>query len=176
MTPFARLARLKTITPTSLLRNVLVLGVLAVLVTLTGCRNLPDYFGNGSGGNDHRQSAQTSTTPAPDAAEKQAVLDAVSRYLNALIARDYATAYDLLSGDSQSKHAKVSFEKQATKGEMPSYDLKAMRVLELTGDHALVEAPLQDDPATHGFHLVREQGTWKVVYWGGTPGSPDAEP
>ncbi len=158
-------------TPTSLTRIVLVGLGCAALVALVGCRKVPSFF-------EHGTPAPTSTPtapPAPTPSPNQVALTAVSAYVTALEKHDFAAAYELLSTDSQSKHSRASFEKQANRGEMPSYDLTTARILSLSGDDALVEVHLADDPATHGFTMHRERGAWKVVYWGGTPDWPEAD-
>jgi hypothetical protein len=157
-------------TPTSLLRSVLVGWGIVALFALAGCRKWPSFF-------DQSPTPTPTSTPAPatHSAEETAAITAVSAYITALEKHDYATAYDLLSADSQSKHSRASFEQQAKKGEMPSYDLKSAHVLSMKGNDALVEVRMTEDPATHGFTMHREGGSWKVVYWGGTPDWPEAE-
>lgn len=70
-------------------------------------------------------------------------------------------------------HTHASFEQQGKQG-MPQFDLKTAKTT-VTGDNALVEVSQLEDPASHGFPLVREGQTWKIVYRGGTPSEPDAE-
>lgn len=165
----ATLARLKTMTPTSLLRLTLVLLGGVVLFSLAGCRKAPSFFAR----DNSRPTARPSTTvPAPVNLGNEAIAT-VTDYLEALQKHDYAAAYSLLSPDAQSKHTRARFEQQGQQG-MPSYDLSTARAT-IKGDTALVAVQQLEDPATHGFTLIRLDGAWKVVYQGGTPGAPWGE-
>ena len=88
---------------------------------------------------------------------------------------DYDAAYTMLSRDSQSHHSRTEFERahEAMKG-MPQYDLKSAKPT-LKGDTMTVVLRQIEDPATNAFHLVLEEGAWKIVYRGGAPGMPYAE-
>lgn len=151
-------------TPTSLLRVSLVLGGVLLLCALAGCRGLPIR----SSQPVHRSSKHQSAPPSEN--RSATAIQTVTEYLTALEQRKFADAYELLSRDSQSKHDRAEFEEQS-KREMPSFDLTTASTT-ITGDTALVQVQQTEDPATHGFTLVREDGAWKIVYWGGTPGAP----
>ena len=165
---FARLARLKTMTPTSLLRLTLVLLVLVVFVMLgSGCK-WPTFFSK-TAPSGSRPTTPSPTTPATTLGRDAET--AVTEYLTALSDHNYAAAYSLLSRDSQSAHAPADFEQQGKQG-MPLYDLETAKTIEVRNNTALVEVRQLEDPATHGFQLVREDEHWKIVYRGGTPGVP----
>jgi hypothetical protein len=166
--------------PISLLRIALLLMVMTTLL-LAGCRRLPTLFEwktNSSG----TPSSQDTPPREPEHLGKQAdqsedrgeqAVQTVTDYLNAIDQHDFATAYGLLSRDSQRKHSRAEFEQQSKQG-MPQYDLKTARA-SITGNRARVEVRQLEDPATHGFSLARENGKWKIVYRGGGPGQPYAD-
>jgi hypothetical protein len=83
----------------------------------------------------------------------------------------YQQAYAMLSSDSQQRHAAADFEQLGKKG-MPLYDLSTAKAIS-DGDKPVVAVQLTEEPGSHGFTLVRESDTWKIVYRGGIPGSPD---
>ncbi len=153
-------------------RIMLVVVVVTAGLSLGGCRIFSSFF-------DHSRpySRPAPATPAPVSTSAQDIsqtaVQTVKDYVAALRSDDYAKAYDLLSLDSQSKHTREKFEKQGKQG-MPLYDLERARVT-IKGKSAQVEIPEIEDPATFGFHLVREGEAWKVVYRGGIPGAPYAE-
>lgn len=154
-----------------MLRSALVIVVLLAVATLGGCRfRMPSFF------ESHRARpprTTPSTTPTLPADLSREAVDTVTEYLRALNERDYASAYNYLSQDSQSKHSRASFEEKGKQG-MPLYDLQSAKAI-VKGDTATVEMAFQEDPATHAFHLVRENNQWKIVYRGGSPGMPYAE-
>ncbi|MHB9134529.1 MAG: nuclear transport factor 2 family protein [Armatimonadota bacterium] len=154
--------------PTSQLRLLLVLvGVLTALL-LGGCR-FPSFFGNST----PPPSPPNPPTTTDGVDLGQQALQSVTDYVKALEANNYAAAYDLLSRDSQSRHSRADFEQKGKQG-MPQYDFKTAKAT-VTGNTAKVEVTQLEEPASHGFHLVREGKTWKIVYRGGSPGSPYAE-
>jgi phage/plasmid primase-like uncharacterized protein len=136
---------------------------IVIVVGLAGCRN-PFFRPTPVPPPIHSSPGQTDADKA---------VQAVSAYVTALQKGDYNTAYGMLSRDSQSLHTAASFEQQGKKG-MPLYDLQKATAT-ITGETALVEVQQLEDPATHGFQLVRENDAWKIVYRGGIPGSPDPE-
>lgn len=156
----------------SSLRLVLILAGAMALMGLVGCRKLPTFFEQPAPKNSQPTPTVTPRVAAPVDLSSQAV-KTVTDYLTALTDHQYASAYMLLSRDSQSKHSRADFE-QHGKQEMPLYDLKTAKAT-VTGDQALVVVQLLEDPATHGFNLVREDENWKIVYWGGVPGVPYAK-
>lgn len=112
--------------------------------------------------------AHPASTQSPS--DEQQVVTTVTRYITALKESNYGEAYKLLSASSKNRHNISDFEQQGKKG-MPLFDLSPKQV-SVDGDTAIVELPLTEDPATHPFHLVREDKAWKVVYQGGVPGNP----
>jgi len=156
--------------PTSLLWFVLVcVGVFAV-IAMSGCRKISTFSG--------RPATPTPASPAVErpvqpSTRNALVVSTIKQYLAALREHDYAAAYELLSRDSQSIHSRASFEQQGKQG-MPLYDLETARVT-INGNQADVVIQQLEDPATHDFHLVREDGEWHVVYRGGAPSQPYPE-
>ncbi|HEY3379250.1 MAG TPA: hypothetical protein VGL77_17355 [Armatimonadota bacterium] len=147
----------------------LVLVGVVVMVVTGGCRKWTSSF-------------QPETPPAPSVQQPaqppvvdaaQEAVSTVTDYLTALQDGKYSTAYALLSRSSQRKHTMARFEQQGKQG-MPSFDLKSAKAT-ITEQTAMVDVRQLDDPATHGFHLIREDGAWKIVYQGGLPGMPYAE-
>ena len=157
-------------TPSSLLRMAMVLGFVALLVSLGGCR-WPHLFEETPPAPPPPAPVTSASHPQVDAG--QTAIQTVTEYVTALNAHRFAAAYELLSRASQKHHTSATFAEQGKQG-MPLYDLSTAQVT-VTGETALVSIRLQDDPATSGFHLVRENEHWKVVYRGGVPGMPSAE-
>lgn len=155
-------------TLTSLLRMALVALGVAAVVLLGGCR-LPTFFRRPPA------PARPTARPAPMPAQRleQEAVEAVTRYVTALNEHNYADAYAMLSKNSRARHSRAGFEQQGKQG-MPLYDLGTAKAT-VTGDRALVVVQQYEDPATHGFSLVRVGEVWKVVYQGGMPGSPGAD-
>jgi len=83
----------------------------------------------------------------------------------------FTIAYALLSQDSKTRHPISDFERLGKQG-MPSFDLKNVQAT-VTGHQAVVSVGFLEDANTAGFHLIREDGRWKVLYRGGSPGMPD---
>lgn len=157
-------------TPVSQVRLLLlVLGVLTALL-LGGCKRPAGFFQRSVS----RPHPRTITRPAPAPDLGQQALETVHDYLQALQDRNFATAYDMLSRASQSRHSRASFEKQGKQG-MPLFDLKSARVMVVKDDTATVHVGLLEDPATHAFQLVLQRDEWKIVYRGGSPGMPYAD-
>jgi len=103
------------------------------------------------------------------AAAKQAVID----YLQALYKKDFSRAYDLLSEASRQGHSLSDFEKTAQQAQVV-YDLARARTEKVTADGGEVIVPFSsaEEPGGKTFALVKESGTWKIVYKVGTPFSP----
>lgn len=157
--------------------TVLALALLAVL-SLTGCWKPVGFF-------------QQSPSPAPPpvapgpvkpagaANLQQQAVDTVTTYLRALSqdgghVPDYDTAYAMLSRTSRAKHTRAQFETIGRQG-IPNFDLKTAYA-KVKNETAIVELSNPDeDSKAHAFHLLREDGQWKVVYLGGAPGMPFAE-
>ena len=150
--------------PTSLPRSICVLLGIAAVLLLAGCRN---PFVRSHTPVSPGTAPSSVTAPEGEAAAEHTV----EAYLTALREGRYAAAYDMLSKASQGLHSRADFEQTGKKG-MPHYDLTTVHAV-ITGDSAVVGVRLEEDPASHGFHLVRESGAWKFVYRGGIPGSPD---
>jgi len=150
--------------PTSLLLWIIVLAGVAVAVGLGGCRN--PFFRPST----PVRNTNPAALPQNESTEAENV---VVDYVSALQKGDYSGAYGMLSAESHAQHAPASFEQQGKQG-MPLYDLTKVTAT-VSGDAALVVVQLSEDPATHGFQLVREGGAWKIVYRGGIPGSPDPD-
>jgi hypothetical protein len=151
--------------PTSLLLWIIVLAGVVVAVGLAGCRN--PFF------QPTPPRTPVQRPVAPPRSEEDEASKAVADYVTALLNGDYSTAYGMLSRDSRQLHTPAKFEQVGKKG-MPHYDLQKAKAT-VTGDTAMVQVQQAEDPATHGFQLVRESGAWTVVYRGGIPGSPDPE-
>ena len=122
--------------------------------------------------------AQRPPRPAPvkpgptSAFVTQAPAVVVVSYLSALAARDYRTAYGHLSRESQGKHPYDDFVSlNETKG-MTEYDLSTATEEQGEDGHMTVAVRLKEDPATAGIRVVKEGGTWKVVFLGGIPSYP----
>jgi len=150
-----------------LLLMVIVLAGMVIAIGLAGCRN---PFVRPTAPSAPVTPPRTPVT-GQDAAHE--AIQAVTGYMTALQKGDYGTAYGMLSRDSRQQHTAANFEQQGQQG-MPLYDLQTAKAT-ISGDTALVELQQTEDPATHGFRLVRESDAWKIVYRGGIPGSPDPE-
>ena len=159
--------------PTLPLRTAIVLIGIASLVLLAGCRNPFVRSRPAPGPIPVTTSGSAKTTPAGNESTVQQTVQTVTTYLNDLSEGRYDAAYNLLSGESQQLHQRADFERVGKKG-MPLYDLKTA-ITSVDGETAMVEVRQLEDPATHGFHLVRESEVWKVVYRGGIPGQPTPE-
>ncbi|HEX2951358.1 MAG TPA: hypothetical protein VHV83_17575 [Armatimonadota bacterium] len=175
----ARLARLTMMTPTSLLRTiVLALGVMAMLL-LGGCRKPAPSFNQELEPQQTAHESQNTTEPPTTSAtekkrdEKHEAITVVTKYLTDLKHDDFNAAYELLSQKSKEIHNISDFEQQGKQG-MPSFDLKSAKAT-IDKNDAIVTLQQLDDPATHDFNLVREDDAWKIVYRGGVPGMPYAE-
>lgn len=153
-------------TPTSLLRmSGIVLGVTA-LILLAGCRKTTTV-------ERPAPAPAVPASPAPPqltAAERDDAIHTVVAYLTALKNRKYQTAYEMLSRDSQADHSLSDFERLGKQG-MPPLDLETAKVSS-DGAETLVEIAFIEDPGSHGFYLARDNGAWKIVYRGGSPGAP----
>jgi len=116
--------------------------------------------------------APTVRPAAPQAAPQITPAQVVVRYLEALDRKDFRAAYSHLSAASRQAHPYDDFVALAEKSGSPSYDLSA--VLEKPGEagQTTVTVPLTEDPAEHGFSLLKEQNAWKLVFMGGVPSSP----
>ncbi len=160
-------------TPTSLLRTVIILVGLGSVLALTGCK-LPSFVTPVPPPpvTPAPPSKTESAAPAPAVDQKRQAVRTVTDYVTALNGHDYTAAYDLLSQDSKKLHTATSFARQGKQG-MPQYDLHSCQAT-LDGDAAAVVVQELEDPSLHTFHLLREGQAWKIVYRGGRPGVPDA--
>jgi len=158
-------------TPSSLLRIAIVLGVVALMMSLMGCRLPASLFGPAQPAPKPASSPTTPDKPSTDLGRE--AVETVTAYITALNEHNFTAAYDLLSRDSQNLHDRADFEQQGKQG-MPLYDLKTATAT-VHGQEAAVKVQLVEDPGTNSFHLQREDEHWKVVYRGGGPGMPYAE-
>ena len=110
------------------------------------------------------------TAPSVDKQLRLQAIETVRAYLSSLEKGKYAVAYDMLSEESRKQHLLSDFEQMGKQG-MPSYDLSSA-VITMQSDGATVKLQQLEDYATHDFLLVRENKVWKIVYRGGSPGSP----
>jgi len=108
--------------------------------------------------------------PAPGASLEDAKRTVV-KYVQSLEAGDYAAAHALLTAESRKKHPLDEFRSQAGQ-EVTAYDLGKASVREGGPGKARVAVPLEEDPATQNFALVREQNHWRIVYDRGRPWAP----
>lgn len=169
MRRFARLARFKMITPTSLLRtSIALLGAMAVLVLVGGCRKPKTSFYPDTPSTPVAK--QRHPAPRPTVNQRQEAVTTVTTYLQALDDGKYSAAYELLSRDSKKLHNISDFEQRGKQG-MPSFDLTGAKAT-VTGTTALVTVPFYEEPNSAGIHLVREDDAWKILYRGGIPGMP----
>ena len=152
-------------------RIALVLVVVMVGLLVGGCRKFSTFFDRSHASYSHR--ASKSMPPGGSQDLGLSAVQTVTDYVTALREKDYAKAYSLLSRDSQSRHSHADFEQQGKQG-MPLYDLESASAT-IKGSTARVEVGQIEDPATYGFHLVREDQAWKVIYRGGVPGMPYAD-
>lgn len=119
----------------------------------------------------------TPPAAAPSADDTPAALDAVLRYVKALDAKDTAAAYALLSGASRSQRTERAYARDASGTGMTPLDLSAATARSVGAAEVIVTVPFAEDPASHGYHAVKEDGQWHVVYRVGTPYLPsDANP
>lgn len=157
-------------TPTTHLRIISLILGFGVVLLLSGCRkpSTSMYPQNTTTAKPH-----ASITPKATTEEKQLRLQAIEtvrEYLSSLEKGKYAAAYDMLSEDSRKQHLLSDFEQLAKQG-MPSFDLSTA-VITTQHDSAKVELHEMEDYASHEFSLAREGKEWKIVYRGGSPGSP----
>jgi hypothetical protein len=120
-----------------------------------------------------------STSPKASPANAQdlkAAQDAVERYLNALSIQDYRGAYALLSAESKRQHPFNQFEKDAKDAQV-QYDLTSAKATATGANTADVtlSMPSDEEPGEKTFATIREEGRWKVQYYGGVPFSPYGE-
>jgi len=106
---------------------------------------------------------------------QSAPTEVVAAYLQDLESKDYRHAYDTLSAASRRVHPYDDFVSRAEKAGLPDYDSAKAREEPESANVVTVVLPLREDPATAGFHLVKEEGAWKVVFIGGVPAFPYAE-
>jgi len=156
-------------TPTSLLRIVIILVGLGMVFALAGCK-MPALTGGSSTPPKALTPPSQTGTGAPAVDEGRQAEGMICDYLTALNDHDYAKAYDLLARDAQKSYTRAYFEQQGKQG-MPQYDLKTAKYS--AADHLVVVQELED-PSLHGFPVVREGQTWKYEYRGGRPGEPNA--
>lgn len=156
----------------SLYRFSLLLSGLLGMLLIVGCvKNEPTPGRPGA----MPRPAASATIAKPTGEQQNAdALAVVKNYLQALQEEKFDIAYDMLSQQSQSKHPAAEFAEQG-KREMPSWDLKSVKTMEITAKTAVISVQQTEDPATHGFNLTREGEKWKIVYWGGAPGMPYPE-
>jgi len=113
--------------------------------------------------------------PRPGAATKtvtQSPTEVVVSYLEALQNKDYQTAYSYLSRESKRKHPSTEFASlNETKG-ITEYDLSTAREAQGEDGYMTVAVQLREDPASAGFRMVKEGGSWKIVFLGGIPSYP----
>ena len=160
--------------PTSLLWFAMLLAGIVAVVVLGGCRNpfiSPRPAPPAYGPTGREPGVPPPSTGTGDTGVQ--MVQTVTAYITALKDGKYAAAYDMLSNGSQTLHTRAAFEQKGKKG-MPLYDFRTAKAT-VTGDTAMVEIRQLEDPATHGFSLVREGGSWRVVYRGGIPGAPTPE-
>jgi hypothetical protein len=98
--------------------------------------------------------------------------EVVVTYLDALERRDFQAAYDRLSRASQTAHSYDEFVSLSEESGLPSYDLSAAEEKPGEGGWVTLMVPLVEDVAQAGFTTVKEDGAWKVIFIGGTPGFP----
>ncbi len=146
----------------------LALGLLGLaVVALAGCSRRPVTPQPLS---PRQPSRPVSPTPAPADAAKAAVTD----YLNALYEDDYPKAYSFLSLDSRSRHPLKEFEIDAKKTQV-MYDLENAKVEHLTESRVEIVVPMEEEPGSKSFLLIKEADTWKIVYQTGKPFFPYGE-
>ncbi len=149
--------------------SLLLFGLLGMLLIVGCVKNEPTS--NRPGAIPRPKGTVSIATPVSGETKETEALATVKDYLQALQEEKFETAYDMLSQESQSKHPAAEFAEQG-KREMPSWDLKTLKVLEVSAAAAVISVQQTEDPATHGFNLTREGDKWKIVYWGGAPGMP----
>jgi hypothetical protein len=106
---------------------------------------------------------------AEEAAAKQVVMD----YLQALYKKNYGPAYELLAKASRQSHSLADFEQTARQAQVV-YDLERARTGKVVADRGEVIVPFSqgEEPGGKAFSLVKEKGSWKIIYNVGTPFSP----
>jgi hypothetical protein len=149
----------------------LALGVMLV-VLVAGCR-MPWVSNSTPIAARQPETRQTTNLPVvvSNATLAKEAVRTVTDYVQALEEDHYTTAYALLSQESQQLHPFSDFERLGKQG-MPSFDLKTAQAT-VTDHQAVVSVSFVEDANTAGFHLTRENGRWKVLYRGGSPGMPD---
>jgi hypothetical protein len=145
----------------------LVLVLLAVGAVLLALRLFPAV----SGGPVHPRPAAS----RPTSQSLLTPVQVVTAYVQALDRKDYRKAYDLLSADSRQLHPYDDFVARAEKGGSTDYELAKAAEEPGEGSSVVVAVPMTEDVSGAGFHLVREDGAWKVIFIGGTPGFPYAD-
>lgn len=154
-------------------RLALVGAAMTAILICGGCRKRESFFTRSK----PAPPASTSTIPTPpkqtQPALRQQAVETVSTYITALGEHNYTAAHAMLAEESRAQWAPNTFIQQAKQG-MPLYDLNTASAT-VTGNTALVAVQQLEDPATHGFHLIREKDLWKIVYRGGIPGQPYGE-
>ena len=160
-------------TPTSLLRTVIILVGVGSALLFSGCKMLSFVSPAPTPPVTATPPSKTESAASVPAVDRQRqAVQTVTDYVTALNGHDYTAAYDLLSQDSKKLHSATSFARQGKQG-MPQYDLHSCQAT-IDGDTAAVVVQELEDPSLHTFHLLREGQAWKIVYRGGRPGVPDA--
>jgi len=108
--------------------------------------------------------------PPPPESEEARAARAVASYLQAIYQSDCRRAYELLSTASRQKHSYGSFEAACRQG-ATDFELSSPKMERKNGGLA-VTLSLAEEPATHSFLTVQENGEWKVVYLSGRPTFP----
>jgi hypothetical protein len=110
---------------------------------------------------------------AGDRTEQVAVKQVVIDYLQALYKNDFTRAYDLLSEASRQAHPLEEFGKASRQAQVV-YDLERAWTEKVVADRGEVIVPFSqgEEPGGKAFSLVKEKGSWKIVYNVGTPFSP----
>ena len=96
---------------------------------------------------------------------------AVISYLRALYQPDYQRAYALLSSASRRKYSYREFAAACRQG-AADFELNVSPRVEKKDRGLAVTLHLAEEPGTHSFLTVRENGEWKVVYLSGRPTFP----
>lgn len=145
---------------------------LGLLLTLLGCgrqaaSNLQP------GGTPPPASGPRRNTQAGDRAEQAAVKQVVLEYLQALYKKDFTRAYDLLAEASRQAHPVEEFGKAAQQAQVV-YDMERAWTEKVAADRGEVIVPFSqgEEPGGKAFSLVKEKGSWKIIYNIGTPFSP----
>jgi hypothetical protein len=96
----------------------------------------------------------------------------VAAYLGALEKKDFSVAYGHLSQGSRKAHPYDEFVRLAERSGAPAYDLAAAEEKRGEEGKVVVAVPLSEDVARASFTMVKEGGSWKVVFIGGAPSFP----